>query len=166
LLARSFRRRNKKNATIAAITRPLMPMPMPTPIDTPVMEGELDVANEPDVDGIVEAAVDIGDDVYKMPVDEAAVDMDEKVDTGLAVCPPLVLTEFTVDAPIVAARTTRLLIPQHVSEVKSPPQHQLPSIAHCDIALSELAKPPSCPYQLLFLATCSNTYRRIRTSSL
>jgi hypothetical protein len=146
------------------------------------MEGELDVANEPDVDGvveevadmgdevykipIVEAAVDIGDEVYKMPVDEAAVDMDEKVDTGLAVCPPFVLTEFTVDAPIVAARTTRLLIPQHVSEVKSPPQHQLPSIAHCDIALSELAKPPSCPYQPLFLATCSNTYRRIRTSSL
>jgi len=35
-----------------------------------------------------------------------------------------------VETPIVAAIATRLFIAQHASDVRSPPQHQLPSVKH------------------------------------
>jgi hypothetical protein len=37
---------------------------------------------------------------------------------------------YVVETPIVAAIATRLFIAQQASDVRSPPQHQLPSVKH------------------------------------
>jgi hypothetical protein len=109
-------------------------------MDTPLVEDELEDAEELDTEGDAEDVANVVDDICAVPVDEAAVVMEEKVDR----LP--VPTVFTADTPIVGGMTTRLLKPQQASEVKPPAQHQLPSIAHCDIAISDASKPPFCPY--------------------
>jgi hypothetical protein len=47
-----------------------------------------------------------------------------------------------VETPIVAAIATRLFIAQQASDVRSPPQHQLPSVKHWDTAAVPFADPP------------------------
>jgi hypothetical protein len=49
-----------------------------------------------------------------------------------------------VETPIVAAIATRLFIAQQASDVRSPPQHQLPSVKHWDTAAVPFADPPVC----------------------
>ena len=92
-------------------------MPTPKPIFSPVSEVEAGGVAEVDCEAGVEAIVD-GDDAV------------------LLVC------AVVLDTPIVAARTTRFFIAQQASEVRSPPQHQVPSTEHCDIAALSLALPP------------------------
>jgi hypothetical protein len=49
-----------------------------------------------------------------------------------------------VETPIVATIATRLFIAQQASDVRSPPQHQLPSVKHWDTAAVPFADPPVC----------------------
>jgi hypothetical protein len=139
VLARCLRRRKIKIATIAAIAGTPTPMPTPRPIFSPVLEEEESPAAEEEAVG---AEVFDAEDVVTELDDttdgvDDVVDVDDVDDVLL-----VILIVLELETPIVAANTTRLFIAQHCSEVKLDPQHQVPSIEHCDIAIFWLADPP------------------------
>ena len=49
-----------------------------------------------------------------------------------------------IDTPIVGARKIRFSLLQHSSGVRLPPQHHLPSVAHCVMATLSSDVPPNC----------------------
>ena len=125
-----------KNAPKAAIAGTPTPNPTARPIVFPVLDGESAAV------GLV-AGLDVGLNAG------FAVALDVGLDTRVeAMFGPEVagLLDVALDIPIVAARVTRSSIAQHVSESISPPQHQVPSIEHCDIAAVEFADPPFYPH--------------------
>lgn len=132
LPAKCFRRCHKKNARMAAIVGTPTPMPTPRPIFSSLWEGE-----EGGV--MLDAGLDAGLDVMFGAGLEVKVGVTvEMMVFGLSV--------VELDIPTVAARVMRPFIAQHTSEAIFAPQHQLPSVEHCDMAMVLLAFPPSCSH--------------------
>jgi hypothetical protein len=131
VFARRLRRRSIKIAAIAAMAGTPTPMPTPRPIFSPVLEGDASPVLEREMVGtevLDPEDIDVGVVDVVDTVDEAEVEEEDEV---LLV----VLMILEVDTPIVAARTTRFFIAQHCSEVRLLPQHQVPSVEHCDIPI-------------------------------
>lgn len=128
--SKRFLRCHKKNARSAAITGTPTPTPTPRPIFSSVWAGE-------EVDAGPDVGLDIGLDA--VPGAEVEANVDVKVETR--VCG---LSVVKLDIPTVAARAMRSFLAQHSSEAMFAPQHQLPSVEHCDMAIVPLACPPLC----------------------
>ena len=107
------------------VTPTPMPTPMPIPVFCPLFDG-IAVGVGLEDPGIAEFA-EI--EVLLVPLVWPLV--------GILAALTLELNVATF-----AARETRLLILQHISEVISP-QHQLPSVEHCDTTTLSFAFPPS-----------------------
>jgi hypothetical protein len=105
---------------------PPTPTPTPTPVFCPFFDGiAVDVGlDDPGIAEFAETEVMLVPLVWPL--------------VGILVA-PLILE---LDIPILAARETRFLILQHTSEVISP-QHQLPSVEHCDTTTLPFTFPPS-----------------------
>lgn len=161
VVAWSLRCRNMKNATIAAIIGTPSPMPTPRPIFNPVLEEEVSPVPEGETIGV--ELDPKGDVMGEEVVGEAMDEVDEVLVVGI-----LIVLGVELETPIVAARTTLLLMAQHCSEVKPLPQHQVPSVKHCVIPMFSLGDPPAYSNQRTILTastSSSSAYGSICTNS-
>lgn len=132
------------------MARTPIPIPAPRPADFPVEGCESECFGvDVDVEIGIEEEMVVEAGLEKVDCEFAAAwftvdDVDDLLDKVLAV--------VELDAPSVATRKNRLSIAQHASEVMSP-QHQCPSVAHCDNVAVPFADPfsyfvisPTPPY--------------------
>jgi hypothetical protein len=155
-----------KIAAIAAIARTPAPVPIPIPIFSPVFKDEVSPVLEVELVGATEFDPEGGIVGVASEVPAGWLLVVYEDDEVLAGWLLVVLVVLEIEIPIVAARITRLFMAQHCSEVNPAPQHQLPSVEHCDSTLLSLAVPPSCLHQPTALPAYSfSTYRRVRTNS-
>lgn len=132
--SKRFLRCHKKIARRAAITRTPTPIPTPRPIFSSVWAGE-------EVGVTVDAGLDVELDIGLDAVLGAKVEVNVGVTVETSV---FGLSVVKLEIPTVAARAMRSFLAQHSSEAMFAPQHQLPSVEHCDMAIVPLACPPLC----------------------
>lgn len=132
--SKRFLRCHKNNARRAAITGTPTPIPTPRPIFSSVWEGE-------GIGVTVDAGFDVDLDIGLDAVLGAEVEANVGVTVETSV---FGLSVVKLDIPTVAARAMRSFLAQHSSEAMFAPQHQLPSVEHCDMAIEPLACPPFC----------------------